>query len=325
MAIRPSTLPRTRDQVVRAMTAKMRFHLAEIERREGAEPDESLDLHRMFGREAWLDAKNLEVASLYWVTPDMAALALSAGRTLPETMWNAEARPSPSGLMVFDGGISSIQMDRMIDVPVHAVSWGPGGEGRCRIGLWSRADVLEELVTANGLALSLDEGTETAPLLLVAIEFPITTRPVGREELIESGQRWEIESSVTSGVDNATLMFTLNAAWALMQQETVADRQHVDVDRDIRRSYGRAKRPTPEVTLVALRRRYRPTDKDRPEQGVDAQGRPVLYRTVVVGHWFNQAYGPNWSMRRRWWRAEHERGPEDAELLVRQKVNVWSR
>src|SRR5579884_2664519 len=50
-------------------------------------------------------ASSISTAELYWTTPDMAALAVSAGASLPEVCFAHDHRPSTGGLLVWDGGI----------------------------------------------------------------------------------------------------------------------------------------------------------------------------------------------------------------------------
>lgn len=53
--------------------------------------------------------------------------------------------------------------------------------------------------------------------------------------------------------------------------------------------------------------------------------RPCGYRYFVRGFWRNQPYGPDHSLRRRQWVPPFLKGPEGAELVLKESVNVWTR
>ncbi|MGV9678818.1 hypothetical protein ACWDSJ_26340 [Nocardia sp. NPDC003482] len=55
------------------------------------------------------------------------------------------------------------------------------------------------------------------------------------------------------------LLATLCAAWHLMQQPTLAETSTTSADKRTARALARAARPAPAVTVVELRKRYRPT------------------------------------------------------------------
>jgi hypothetical protein len=120
----------------------------------------------------------------------------------------------------------------------------------------------------------------------------------------------------------APIMAALAAAWLLMQQPQLVERQPVEATRDVRQAYHRAGRPAPEVTLVDLRRQYVPDQADADDTGPSSRHR---HRWVVSGHWRNQAYGPDRSLRRPTWIAAYVKGPDGAPLLTTERVNVWRR
>ena len=114
--IRPSALPKHRDRMVRLLTDPASNLLAAYPGRQ-----------ERFA----LSARHLTVGGLYWVAPDMAALAVSAGRALDTISLDMQTRPAAAGLMVMDGGVGLAHFDReqQLDIPIEAVSWGPGPDG----------------------------------------------------------------------------------------------------------------------------------------------------------------------------------------------------
>ncbi|GAA2640063.1 hypothetical protein [Streptomyces axinellae] len=290
MSLRPRDMPKLRDQTLR--------HL----------DDPTSNLRAKTGDEnaTGLDglASHLRVGGLYWVAPDMAALAMSSGSQLAAARWATADRPTPCGLIMFDGGIGHFDA-RGVQIPIEACAWGPY-EGECMLWLlMSRRRLVAEMARAN---LRLDE--EQAPPLLPVHGFtvPVTTQPAPLADL---------DPSVPLPVIAA-----LAASWLLMQQPNLIDRTRERPDKSVRRSYARAGREDPEVTVVDLRRQYVPDTAD-PDSGRD--GRHYRHRWVVSGHWRNQPHGPGQSERRQTWIESYVKGPDGAPLLSTERVNVWRR
>lgn len=292
--MKPSRLPKVRDQV-----------LAHLD-----DPDSNLRSKTSDALKSGLDAvaNHLRAAGLYWVAPDMAALAVSSGGQLAAARWATADRPSPCGLMVWDGGIGALDADGYggtVPIPVHACTWGPY-EREMLLFAWSRRDIIAAEVAH---AYTLDYGA-IPPLMPVAgWTLPITGEPVAMAEL-DAGMPTFLPASVA-------------AAWLLMEQPTLVDRQNTPVDKNIRSAYGRNGRPQPDVTLVDLRRQYVPQDGDASE-GIE-NGRRFRNRWVVSGHWRDQPHGPERSLRRKQWIPAHIKGPDGAPMLATERVNVWRR
>lgn len=119
----------------------------------------------------------------------------------------------------------------------------------------------------------------------------------------------------------SVLAATVCAAWHLMQQPTLAGTWHEPADKKTARAWARAGREDPGVTVVDLRRLYKPTDPAH----VPEHGRDYSHRWVVSGHWRQQPHGPNRSLRKRIWIPDYIKGPDGTPLLVREHVNVWRR
>lgn len=290
MNIHPRQLPKLRDQVVRHLTDPD----MPVRAKTGARNQAGLDLA----------ARHLSTAGLYWVTSEMAALAMSAGASLAEARWTPADRPDACGLLVWDGGIGCIDAQG-VEIPVDAVTWGPSSGG-CMIGLMlSRARLQAELGAA-GQAVVAERVPPLIPVL--SLTLPVTAEPIPLTDLPDHAP--------------APIVSALAAAWLLMQQPNLADRRIARADRSVRRAYGRAGRETPEVAVIDLRRHYVPQDTN---PDAEPASRRYRHRWVVSGHWRNQPHGPNREQRRRQWIPSYVKGPDGAPLLVPEKVNVWRR
>jgi hypothetical protein len=251
-------------------------------------------------------ALHLSQAEFYWVKADMVALAVAAGEQLLETAWDITVRPSAAGLIYFQGGVGMTDAG-LGPLPIDAAVWGTIA-GRCHVWL---------MVDRRRLAKVAEMLPEAAVGMLSHADA------LGRmPPLVPVSALWRPLDEITRRGDTDPLMFTLNAAWLLMQQPTLLDRTRERPERSQRQAYARAGRPVPEISVIDLRRAYVPQDRD-PDAGSD--GRTYRNRWVVSGHWRNQAYGPEHSQRRRQWIPSYVKGPDGAPLLVTEKVNVWRR
>lgn len=292
MNLHPRQLPKLRDQTL--------AHLDDPASalRSGTGPDKADGLDLL--------ASMLRNGALYWTSQDMSALAVSAGSQLAAAEWGAGARPSGRGLLVFDGGVGAMD-SHGADIPVEACAWGPHGD-LCAVWLlMSRRRLADEMAARrSGLTLV----TEQIPPLIPIYGF--TVPAAGAVPMVE------VDPQVPQ-----TVVGALAAAWLLMGQPTLVDTSTERPDRAVRKAYARQGRPDPEVTLVDLRRQYVPQGRDggEGEQG----GRRYRHRWVVSGHWRDQPYGPERSLRRKTWIPAYIKGPDGAPMLTSEKVNVWKR
>lgn len=303
MNIRPRDLPKRRNQLLR--------HLADpaapLRARTGPEHAPGLDAL----------ARHLRAAELYWVSAPMAALAMHAGAQLDEVDAAPETRPSGCGLIFYQDGIGDLPLPRgwhvrseggeasvvpLESIPVSALSWGPFESG---LLVWTLVDrrLLAEAFATHGAELLREEVPPLVPMLGTIL--PLTS--TDPEHIADVP---------------ATIVRALVASWHLMQQPTLADRSTVRPDKKVRGVTLRLGMADPEVTVVDLRHRYVPDDRE--ETGSEG-GRRYRYRWVVSGHWRNQPYGPGRTLRRKQWIPAYVKGPEGAPLLVRERVNVWRR
>lgn len=290
MTLAPRDLPKLRDQT----------------HRHAADPGSHLRAKTGADKQAGLAAlaHHLQAADLYWVAPDMAALAMSSGQQLAAARWATADRPSPCGLIHFDGGIGHIDAHG-VHVPIEACVWGPHGDD-CLI--WT-------LISRRRLASMIRPGVElieelTPPYIpLYGVTVPITTEPVPMADIDPQAPLPVVQA--------------LAAAWLLMQQPQLIDRTAERPSKTVQRSYTRTGQPAPEVTVVDLRRQYVPQDRDQDTD--DQPGRRYRHRWVVSGHWRNQPHGPGRELRRQQWIPAYVKGPDGAPLLATERVNVWRR
>ncbi|MFD4547234.1 hypothetical protein [Streptomyces sp. NPDC058466] len=291
MTLRPSQLPKVRRQTLRHLRSDGYPLRADT----GADMAAGLDAL----------ASTIEVGDLFWVQQDMAALAMHAGEQLAAARWATADRPSPCGLLYWQGGVGHID-SYGVQVPVEACAWGPH---RGEMLLWllmSRDRLVGEVAQARPDLTLLTE--EIPPLVPVyGATLPVTDEPFPMAE---------IDSLLPTPVVAA-----LASAWLIMQQPLLIDRTRERADKPTARAYSRDNLPAPEVSVVDLRRQYTPQDQDPGEGG----GSHYKFRWIVSGHWRNQAYGPGQSLRRQTWVPSHVKGPKGAPLLSTEKVNVWRR
>ncbi|MEU3656453.1 hypothetical protein AB0E67_27330 [Streptomyces sp. NPDC032161] len=291
MTVRPTQLPRLRRQTLR--------HLRD--------PESSLRANTSRGTAPGLDAlaSHLEVADLFWVGQDMTALAMHSGSQLAATRWATADRPSPCGLLYWDEGVGHVDANG-VQVPVEACVWGPHETGLLLWLLMSRSRLASEVARIGRYKVAEEAIPPLIPIC--AATFPVTAEPAPLAE---------VDPQLPQPVVAA-----LAAAWLLMQQPQLVDRTQERAEKATARAYARDRLPSPEVTIVDLRRQYTPQDRD-PDAGSDL--RTYRNRWIVSGHWRNQAHGPERSLRRKTWVPAHVKGPEGAPLLPTEKVNVWRR
>ena len=297
MPIRPGDLPRLRRQVL----AQLDDPSAPVRAKTGASNQEALD--RL--------ASHLRAADLYWVAPEMAALSVHAGGELAASTWTLGDRPSGCGLLWWGDGVHQLNFGGGVHAPIDAVSWGPSENGTVVWVFIHRSRVEEATRTLGGQLVSAD----VPPLVpMRGNVLPIEVEPLSVAELAAR--------QAGDGKVPASMLMTLAAAWALMQQPTLVERTLESAGKAEARSAARAGLPAPEYSRVDLRRQWVPRDQDA---AGDGDARRYRYRWVVSGHWRQQPYGPDRSLRRQQWIPAHVKGPDGAPLLATEKVNVWRR
>ncbi|MFD6149441.1 hypothetical protein [Streptomyces sp. NPDC060243] len=293
MTLRPSGLPKIRRQTLRFLndpTSTIRSKTSEA-----VTP----------GLDGLTDT--LEHGDLFWVQQDMAALAMHAGSQLVAARWTNADRPSPSGLLYWQGGIGNIDACG-VSVPVEACAWGPY-EGELLLWLlMSRDRLVDEMAQRNGGTLVSSEVPPLVPITGATV--PVTTEPVSMADL--------------SPLLPQPVVAALASSWLLMQQPLLVERTQERADKATVRAVSREGRAVPGVTVVDLRRQYVPQDQDLEETG---DGRHYRHRWVVSGHWRtyrSERYSEETRASKQWV-PSHVKGPDGAPLLSTEKVNVWRR
>ncbi|WP_146007668.1 hypothetical protein [Brachybacterium sp. UMB0905] len=250
-------------------------------------------------------ARAARIADLYWVTQDMARIALDASTDVPETHL-ATSLPTRHALLLFSS-------------PLPPVPYLTPAEMRGRV-----EDITGDAVATDGLlwrnegdqviinALSRSgRATETMPVMGPLADGATVAVPAGPTDVedIEAGQARAVAAFLHSVV-------------TLMAMPTVAS------VRDVEPSTGESRPPAAgdpvrdgEVRLIDLRpMRHLPSEDER-----GREGREYRHRWVVRGHWRQQAVGPKRGQRETIWVPSYIKGPAGAPMLHREDVMVWRR
>jgi hypothetical protein len=287
--LRPSTLPKVRDGLVRYWTGKFAL---------GPPP-----------RVATV-AGALTDAELFWVAPTFATLAVVSGQKLrPGAQLSARALPAAAGLLVWEAPVAPMPHRPDGYADTIAASWAPRPEGGFYLTGYALAGQILPGIPVE--RLRADAGW------LLPVHQPIRVH-FGR--LGDAPQMRVIDDpdhrvdAAALGRYVASLLATLMATWLLMAQPGVAESAPVEVDRSIRKAYGRAGRPQPRVRLVDLRKRPRTAA---------GTGKTFSYSVqfIVSGYWRDTYAGrpidpPTFV-------APYLKGPEDAPFkMPGEKVNL---
>lgn len=276
------------------------------------------------------DGTALANATLWYVTEDMATLVEHAAQTLPPTTLCDALVPDDWGFAVFAKPMTGTDTHGGFGMYVWALLWG--------------VTTINQLETGDGFAIrSMADGTrpdDGSPLALTiscygrmgADRAPGSLAPDGPwYPQGRSDWRWDTETAEAALPEFAATKYAsmqeerrwLAALWLLAAQPISDTDGRAHAPRPARR---RANRLAPgagrlmdsEVRLIDVRRRAVPREPGDTTGGTRKWG----HRTVVTGHWRQQAYGPGWSQRRPVFIAEHIAGPEGAPLVVRESVKV---
>lgn len=253
-------------------------------------------------------------AERYWVSSDMAAVALDAASDVPQL--RAEDAPSQAGFIAFAAP--------MPDFPTDTIG-----------GLALRDDHRTDIpytdpVPVDGLLWRLDNTTVTIWLVCRDQRLPLPllgTPSLGLTPFmrLQATMPAQFDTRFTAlGSDGVAVndpahlgpLALLSACWVLMATPTVAEHRHLDGHWG-----GRATPSTQPDHLVT-------TIDLRPLRTIDTttnSGRKLTVRHLVRGHWTHQAYGPHHSQRRLQWIAPYIKGPADAPLIHTERVWIWRR
>lgn len=261
-------------------------------------------------RNQQLSAEN---ADLFWITSDMARVALDASTDVPSVDL-AATLPADSGIVLFESALPPLPFTeevgpgsvRYLDFPQFPV------DGL----LWARSltDIhISALVRRERFLAEFGEPPTNSALGAVftgaSRSFPL--------EPMQLADQAEPEAQALAAF--------LQTAFTLMATPTVAEVRDIDP----RTGDARARTSVPaspcepgDVRLIDLRpMRYVRFEDDDPALG----GRVYRHRWVVRGHWRQQAHGAKRALRRLVWVPSYIKGPEGAPLLEPDNVMVWRR
>lgn len=255
----------------------------------------------MSGRQA----RAARIADLYWVTLDMARVALDASTDVPDVHL-ADALPTRHGMMLFSGPLPpvpytapaglSAAMARIVGEPVET-------DGL----LWRHEG---DVVVVNALARAERAG-EATPVMGPLADGATTVIPATLTQVTD----------LDEGATRALAAF-LHTVVTLMETPTVASvRDATAATGETRPSAPRDPIRDGDVRLVDLR----PLRHVATEDTGSGTGRVYRHRWIVRGHWRQQAVGPKRGQRRTIWVPSYTKGPEGAPLLSRETVMVWRR
>lgn len=251
----------------------------------------------------------LRKASLWWVSRDMAKLAIDAASTLPP--WTPTiVAPEPTGFIWFDHPIAatpevpsagfledgSPAESVLGSAQIHGVHWFTIGTTMA--------------FTLYGRVQDPSQRARSAPLWQDIFEIGIY--------MIAGDHSFDPDVDQLSAAWMTGVVHTIGAAWLLMQQPTVATTRRM---RGRGAGVGGKKKP-PRTSLVQVIELRRLAHKHSEEKGHTT--REYHTRWMVRGHWRQQRVGPGRRYVRPVYVAPYIKGPEDAPLKT-DRVNAWRR
>jgi hypothetical protein len=255
------------------------------------------------------DRRVLPGASLWWVTADMATLIDHAATSLPPTTLTPDLLPQPSGLAFFEeplvGRDANVNLAER-PIRVYAILWG---DAILRPDL----EMLGHHISiASYGRLDIEAPEDAVPGL--------TWFPLGRtdwrwrtdtEQLIDQSLVGQ-EARLASMAEDRRWF----AAFCLLAGQKISQTTQVNPSRaSARRSQRRGFDPTVQVVDVRHTRSGTPNASEHREVEWSK-------RWVVHGHWRQQAYGPDRSLRKPVYISDFIKGPDDKPLVMRPKVQL---
>lgn len=299
---------------------------------------------------AWQEAERLRQASLYYVTPDMSALAVAAGATPPIEPARLDRAPSPYGLVVFGSPVGSyVQTDTHI--PIVAMSWGPWttsdwpppeappGTPKMRwlgrMGLTEGGELQKHRGRLpedwGGMWVSFYSPSHLRSLIGVRDGFVPPTISADNEAVLCDGGGWAEPVPNTTSV----WLHVLYTTWQMMSQtgasalaeSEILPRRKGQAKTDVRAGY------TPgDVRIVDVHQTIRPARAARAQDEAASDRRRAVewscrwpVRPHRRDHCMNpRAHADGGCTHQDRIIRPYVKGPADKPLVARQTVNVWS-
>jgi hypothetical protein len=229
-----------------------------------------------------------------WVSKAMGELCAAAAATLPEelagTTLSADDLPWPSGTVVFE--------TPLFVVPEGFVEYALG-EGPIDVIQWS---------------------SDSQGVFMVAWQSRHGSEPLGFPRYLPRFAFQLPYGLIPEGVDDDIAFRRLVSLWSMLRQR-IALTEKRQAPRPSWKRWTRKHGHEPkDIIVVTLRRPTIHHNDDAPGGGVS-----WTHQWLVGGHWRHQPYGPANSLRRLQWIAPFIKGPEDMPLVVKDKINAWTR
>lgn len=269
---------------------------------------EGVDYHRTMAFRA-------RHADLFWVSGDMAALALDASLDIPGFTGGDLA--CPNGLAIFGAPLPDLETPPLWleggrqwqgSIPVWGVWWHPRDADHFAFDVLTRRDALPTPMMGDG------------ELQAVFSAVVPRDRPLmfdGAEAAWFDSGLFGLDPPQPMKGDMLGIVAFVAAMSHLMMTPTLAERR--DLDARTGKPGSEQTRPPDLVSVVDLRPlRYAPAE---PKEGTPKW----KHRWVVRGHWAQQRYGPGGELRKLIYREPHVKGSPDAPFLAAEKVMVWRR
>jgi hypothetical protein len=255
----------------------------------------------------------LRRSELYHVSEDFTALAQTSGADLDDVSITPEELPAPHGLIMWATPIM-------------------GADARHTPGTDTADICAASWTTVSGLGVWVNWYVRTDQLFpddAVALAECGWLTPWGNGTGMQFGHKYaaalppdgDSPSFPAHDPDGLSVHRTLLATWLLINEPGVAEiKEHETTDKKLVKDAQRAKpepKPPPSVRIVDLRHHER--RGPRPE---GTGGWTVSVRFPVRGHWRNQAYGPNRSLRKRKYINDFIKGDESLPMKPGARVPI---
>lgn len=268
-------------------------------------------------------------AELFFVNDEMSAVAVHAGRTMPDQVPLRQEFPAENGFIVWDGSLVDEETTAaLLEAHPQATLFAT-----CHALSWFMTEMTNEdggIVDAAFLTFWVcPEGRSYPPLIpyhsaVFDLSLPIRGSAIADNE----------GGNEAAGGWIAQFDMTAYTTMVLMGQSVATLESHRP-ERPERRRNLKVGLEAPDVTVVRLRRHAPP---ERPgggahegeavvgEEGRDAESEAITrtHRWVVRGHWRQQLY-PSLNDHRAIWIHGYVKGPEDWPLVAGEKVNALLR
>lgn len=304
----------------RLLPKAMRAYLKELSYPDPEEPPEQARISKIFSDDLSRKLSNTE--QIWWVSPDMSALAWDTvlSGTEPEDI-QEEPLPSPSGIMWLDGGVGPALLTKR---PLDREFFTTGV---------THSDPL----TVNAIVWFVPS-REMAQIMEIPYGQTVFIQLSGSPDLIRDSNHWSDSPISHIDLGSAALLnyrVVLHSPLAVRQASSKLVRTAIRLSREsvvgeqqIERviTGGKKRKPVQidDVVLAVLRRRRYVSDEER-----EQEARDYSHRWIVRGHMRNQPVGSRTAeggqRHQRIWIAPYIKGPEDKPLVVKDRVQVWRR